>query len=193
MKKIILIFIFFIFSRIVYADIDSTNSGFLTSSPVNDPSATSVTIVNTSRAAKFTSPSDAGTITAIGYWADATSTSASLQMGIYDHNSGSDKPGTLVGSTSTITVPASSGWKEVSGLSISISSSTVYWIAVAVGNVGTDAIDGKTGTGRRSFFNPGAPPLPSTWSASSTESTNTLAVYVIYTTSSGSRRIFLIE
>lgn len=110
-----------------------TNSGFVTTRPTSDPLATNEGFDSWAHANKDTSPSTAGKVTEIGVWVDTASGAADLVFGLYSHDSGSNKPDTLLGSV-TVAKGTTSGWKYGT-VNITISGSTVYWMAVQLDDV----------------------------------------------------------
>lgn len=114
-----------------------TNCGFVASTPAaDDPADSALEFDDRAIVTKDTSDATATLVTEIGVWIGTATEEADITVGIYAHDPGDDEPGTLVGSA-TFAKGTTSGWKKVSGLSISISSSTVYWIAAQLDNVNT--------------------------------------------------------
>lgn len=129
-----------------------TNAGFVTAAPTADPESVSTAQAdNGSRASKFTSPSTAVKITEIGWWTGDATEAANFQVGVYTHDSGGDKPNVLVGSSGDIAKGTGSGWKVGTGLNITISPSTVYWLAWELDDTATftSTDTGGTGSARR--------------------------------------------
>lgn len=113
-----------------------TNAGFVTTAPTSDPSGASVAMDNWAKAQRDTSPLGNYRVTEIGWWCDNATQEANFEVGIYDDNS--DTPGNVVGSLSKTNAKGTdSGWKVVSGLDITLQSSTVYWIAIQLDNTTT--------------------------------------------------------
>lgn len=112
-----------------------TNCGFVTEAPTDDPAESPYTQDSYTSATKDTSPADAATITEIGWYCSGSSEEANFEVGIYDDDSGPDN--LLDGEDRTNAKGTTEGWKRCTGLNISISSSTAYWIAVQCDNTAT--------------------------------------------------------
>jgi hypothetical protein len=92
-------------------------------------SSASHSTTNSKMACKY-SPTTSGTITSISIYISMDG-DATIYLGIYSDNAGT--PGTLLGSGSVATTMAV-GWKTVSGLSISVTSGTNYWLMINWGS-----------------------------------------------------------
>lgn len=118
------------------AVVKGTNAGFVSSAPVADPSGTAFFIDTHSEAVKDTSPAGNNKITEIGWWCDNATEETNFEVGLYDHDAGSDKPDNLLYSDTVNAKGTDSGWKTVS-VDWAISASTIYWIAVQVDDTAT--------------------------------------------------------
>ncbi len=178
-----------ILSSIVLAAVAlGTNAGFVASAPVADPDGSNAIRDSQAVAQKHTTPAGATTITEVGWWCDTATEAANFEVGIYDHNSTSDAPFTLLYSEKTNAKGTDAGWKVRSGLNWSISGSTIYWIAFQLDGTATSTNTNFTATGStRSSRDSGASTLDDpTWNPAHVESaTNTFAVYAVYTTADG--------
>ena len=126
-----------------------TNIGFVTTAPTSDPEGSNSTVDTQAKGFRDTSPSTAIKITEIGWYCDNATEEANFEVAIYDHNVGNNEPDNVVGSISrTNAKGTSAGWKVVTGLSIPISASTIYWIAVQVDNTATTTNTDRGGSGR---------------------------------------------
>ena len=117
--------------------VKGTNCGFVSSAPTSDPtSPSSINCHNLSTGGKFVSPATAIKVTEIGwYCGNNGGTDCNWEAGIYDHNSGDDNPENLLdGASQTNAKGTGTGWKVATGLNITISSSTTYWLAIQVDN-----------------------------------------------------------
>jgi len=162
--------------------VEGTNCGFVTSAPSADPTASSNPIDNYARVSKFTSPAGAITVTEIGWWCDGATEEANFEVCIYDHDAGNDKAKDIVGVSRTNAKGTTSGWKKATGLSISITGNTIYWIGVQLDDVATET---RTNYDSQSYrwgvTASGATTLPDPWDGSA-ESNALMAFYAIYTT-----------
>ncbi len=130
-----------------------TNSGFVTTAPSADPVATNARIDNRVAAFRHTSPSDAIKVVEMGWYCDNQNDEGqNFEVGLYTHDSGNDKPDDLVvGSDKTNTLSSGAGWKAVTGLDITISGSTVYWLAIQVDDSSVDTDYNYTLSGGNKF------------------------------------------
>lgn len=162
------------------------SSGFVTVAPSADPAGGQlVEIESNLRAQKDTSPSDATKIVEIGWWCNENSSESNYEVAIYTHHSGNNKPDAVVGIDATNAKGTSSGWKRATGLNISISGSTIYWIGIQL-----DAMTGGAYTDRESDAGErysrkvgGQTFLPDLWPADSSETADSiLSIYAVYET-----------
>jgi len=114
--------------------VKGTNCGFVTTAPTTDPAANDQAFDNKAFAFKDTSPATAAKITEIGWYCDNTTEAANFEVGLYS-------PDGLVAGTrlyidTTNAKGAAAGWKTAT-VAWDISESTVYWIAVSLGNTAT--------------------------------------------------------
>lgn len=170
-----------------------TNAGFVTAAPTADPAGTAgYALDGYSRAMKVTAPDGATTVTEIGLWIAAEGTTPvnpNFEVAIYDHDSGNDKPGNIVGVSRTNGVGTSEDvWIKSTGLNISITAGTTYWIAIQIdsqtGALQTDYTDG--GTPPRTYATgSGQTTLNEPFTTGSASTTTTYAFYAVYTTGGG--------
>ena len=121
------------------------SSGFVVDSPIADPSGTGLAIDNNQKGTGHTTPVGATKVTEIGWWCDNATEEANYQVAIYDDDAGS--PGNIVGSALTNAKGTGAGWKKVTGLNISVSAETAYWIVVALANTITTTTVDYSGVG----------------------------------------------
>lgn len=164
-----------------------TNSGFVTSAPGSDPGGVALQMDTRAHATKDTAPTGATTVTEIGWWCDNATEAADYEVAVYT-DAGANEPELVVGSVSTGNAKGTtSGWKSVTGLSISITAGTAYWIAVQLDDTATTTnIDGTaSGAAGRAQKN-SVTALPADWGTSSATDTDAaMAIYAIYTTGGG--------
>src|SRR6185295_7485081 len=127
-----------------------------------------------------------GTITEIGWWlGTGTSNGQNWECGIYsDDGAGATSlPVTLQAGSDTSNVLGTVGtWQVCTGLSIAITSGTVYWLAIQADTVGNNfTVDGETGILRRSNDTAHTTALPGTWTDAA-NSNNAVGIYALYTT-----------
>lgn len=160
-----------------------TNCGFCSSAPAADPATgAEFSMDNYSRAVLDVSPADSDlTITEIGWWASNATAEANFEVGIYTDDSGADA---LVSKDDTNAKGTTSGWKPVTGLNISISSSTNYWIAVQCDTSTNSACDTEALSGGSYEFKGISPTLTDPFAGNSGSANNYMAIYAVY--SSGS-------
>lgn len=177
---------------------EGTNCGFVTAAPVVDPEAVdSVQLDTYAWANKFTSPADIDEVTEMGVYVNANPGSGpDFEMGIYADDAGDSEPGVLVDKSTAGALSAGVGWKTKAGLSISLTGSTVYWLAVQCDNDVGGAINQDKNSNAaypsarhyQSLFS-----LPDPWGDSSGSFDGVIAMYAVYTTTAGARRIIMIE
>ena len=159
------------------------NSGFVTVAPSVDPDASSASIDGSSDAmGPWTAPVGATKITEIGWWCDNATEETNFEVAIYDHDSGNNRPGEIVGVSRTNAKGTGAGWKT-STVDINISASTIYWVAVQVDDTSTTtnlnfATDFAAGIrqSRGSTFTE----LPDPWNLTAFENGQGFAIYAVY-------------
>jgi hypothetical protein len=160
--------------------IKGTNCGFVTTAPTSDPSGTGNTALDyEALALKVTSDASAAKVTAIGWWCDNNTEEANFEVAIYSHDAANDRPGNIIGSSTTNAKGTTSGWKNVTGLSITISPSTTYWIAVQLDDTTTTtSTDYQTATERKLIK--ATLTLLDPWGSGSTVYTSLGAIYAVW-------------
>lgn len=113
------------------------SAGFVTTAPSSNPGDASVDMDGFSRATRDTSPSGAETVTEIGWYSTTPSGDGNYEVGIYTDDAINDEPEAVVGSLDTSNTKAAGAtrWEVATGLNISISPSTIYWVAVQLDDV----------------------------------------------------------
>lgn len=167
-----------------------TNAGFVTTAPTADPESSSAfTIDSKAFASKFTSPLNAIKITEIGWWCSDATEEANFEVGIYTHNSGDDNPEAVVGSLNQTNAKGTGvGWKVVTGLDITISSETTYWLAVQLDDTPTSTrVDIDSTSGGKFDWKSPQTELSSPWGVSGfTNDWKSSAIYAVVETASSS-------
>lgn len=123
-----------------------TNAGFVTVAPTTDPEGGGNTIQDGFASAnEHVSPAGNNIITEIGWYASSDTADTNFEVGIY--TDGGLVPDAVVGSLSQTNAKGSGiGWKVATGLSIPLSASTTYWIAMQLDDgAGDTTIDFQTG------------------------------------------------
>ena len=159
-----------------------TNCGFVTVSPSADPAGSNSLMSLKSRAMKDTSPATAAKIVEIGWWCDNATDESNFEVGVYDHNVGDDEPENLLaGASQTNAKGTGAGWKKVTGLNISISSSTIYWIGVELDTTAPpDASTNYTSDAARNARKENQTTLTDPWGTSSGFSSSLYAIYAVW-------------
>ncbi|GAH52188.1 unnamed protein product, partial [marine sediment metagenome] len=140
------------------------NSGFVVAAPVADPLGLDVEAETNAWASKDTSPGTAVKVTELGCWIDNATAAADIDLGIYD-DSGGNTPGDLIGKI-TIAKGGGAGWKSGS-CDITISSSTIYWVAMQVD--ASSGCNGNYGDGNKVDGLYGVAALPDPFGVPDTE------------------------
>ncbi len=197
MKKYLLtIILSLVFISSCYAGlVDGTNMGFVATAPIADPEGSNDTTINdTVRACKFTSPAGATLITEMGWYCSTNPNDGQdFELGIYTHDVGNDEPDALVGKTAATAITAGVGWKVVSGLSISISPSTVYWPAIQLDAANTTKIDRTAAGGDTAALLAPQTALPDpNFGVPDTTGTVNWAIYALYETVAGEAQLIMI-
>ncbi len=165
-----------------HAVVVGVNSGFVTVSPSGDPAGSSLTVDLFAFANKDTTGVGITTITEIGWYTDTATEEANYEVAIYTHDAGNDRPeNRLAGASFTNAKGTDAGWKKVTGLSISVSASTIYWIAVSLQNTATATkVDYSAIGGERLARLTATENLPDPWAGSPSENDNLyFAVYAV--------------
>lgn len=186
MKKLLLIIGFLLFTVNCYgALVEGTNAGFVLTAPTVDPAGPGTVGID-SRAVAFkdTSPSNATLVTEIGWWCNEATEAANYEVAIYTHDAVNDRPDSLIaGYSQTNAKGTIAGWKAKTGLNISISPSTIYWIVVQLDDTATTTnFDGTTDVSYRYDYKSTQTTLPDPWGVSSFTGTRIIAFYAVYTT-----------
>ncbi len=135
-----------------HAVVVGVSAGFVEEAPQDDPGGSDTFFSGDALGFKDTSPATAGKVIEIGWWAENPTEESNFEVAIYDHDSGSDIPKNIVGSKSATNAKGTdAGWKRVTGLDITISSSTVYWIGVQHDSTATATLTNYNAGGRMSF------------------------------------------
>lgn len=144
-----------------------TNCGFVSGAPSADPGASAAATDTYSVALKDTSPVGAVQVTEIGWWCDNATEAANYQVAIYTHDAGNNRPDAIIGSASEAAKGTTAGWKKITGLSIPISPSTIYWIALQLDDTATNTnTDWAASAGDKFDYKASQTSLPSSWGIS---------------------------
>lgn len=159
-----------------------TNSGFVSAAPSADPATTDGQVGAYAIAQKDTSPAGTNKVTALGwYQANAGNSESDYSCGIYSHDAGNDRPNALIATQSSgQSVPVNTEeWLSYTGLNISLTASTTYWIAATAEDVASDCKTDYSTTGDMDYKS-GGPPLPSPWGSSSGSLDRVYSIYALY-------------
>ncbi len=170
--------------------VKGTNCGFVSAAPTVDPAESSIAIDTHSIAMLDTTSAGINTITEIGWYCDNATEEANFEVAIYSDNAST--PDAVVGSiSSTNAKGTTSGWKSATGLSISVSPNTNYWIAVQLDDTATTTnYNSKSSGGNSRKIKNAQTSLPSPWGSSDGSSTISLVGFYAVESSvaSGSSR-----
>lgn len=167
------------------AVVEGTNCGFLTTAPTTDPgNPDSRTIKQVCNGAKFTAPAN-GTITEVGYWQEAGQVIGppNMDLGVFSDDGTGLSPDEQLDSTGIISRPNFNNYWCSGAVSVPITSGTVYWIAVNVGNTLqpiTIGLDNSQNTYSYVEKNQN-PPLPDPWGSSDFDGVGLCCIYAKYT------------
>jgi len=163
-----------------------TNCGFVSAAPTADPGEIETTIDNRCWVCKFTTPVGCTNITELGFYVMSIyHESADYSIALYTHNSGADGPDAVVGTihTGNVTTATTPGWYKYSGLSISVSAETVYWIGVGVEDTtsgSTNTQKAASGSSRLGYHDENNGVLTDPWGAWTATDTVPFAFYALY-------------
>ncbi|MHA1481850.1 MAG: hypothetical protein ACTSQA_00245 [Candidatus Heimdallarchaeaceae archaeon] len=168
------------------AVVSGVNAGFVTEAPVADPVDANRTMGGTSNSqflgVKHNTPAGTTKISEMGVWIDNSTNDMNIDLGIYTHNSGDDRPGTLIGH-GLFAKGTGTGWKTVA-VDIEVDAETTYWVC-SLGNQ-SNAItttNGDTDAGPRAInFATSLTELPASLASGSSFSN---FAYAIYATAEG--------
>ena len=157
-----------------------TNAGFVTVAPTANPSVTQDSVIDfRALAFKVTSPAGATKVTEIGWWCNTATQAANFEVGIYDNNAG--EPGDLIGVLGTNAKGTTTGWKVATGLDITISAETIYWLAVQLDDTSTSTWMGSKFDAAEEFDRKySQTTLTNPWGETDDSSTQILGIYAVY-------------
>ena len=155
-----------------------TNCGFVTTTPTADPAGTGTrTIDNYKRCCAGVTLASSATVIGMGWWCDNATEAGTYELGIYD-DSTEDRLYVSTGNAKGTT----SGWKNVTGLSWSLSAGT-YLLALALTDTSTaTSIDYQTGMTIDYYYTSGESTLPDPYGSYSTSAGSGLAIYALTST-----------
>ena len=156
-----------------------TSSGFCTSAPSSDPGGSGFLQSSRNLCQKDTSPAGAVKITEIGWWCDNATTDANYEVGIYSDNSGN--PQTLLQVSRTHSKGTDAGWKVATGLNLTISPETIYWIAVQCDSTSANSNNASSDIGSGTFLGywNSQTTLATTWAGGVDTFGNIIAIYAL--------------
>ncbi len=195
-NKLIILFLLFFPLQAFGALSDGTNCGFVAVAPTADPAGSNGGIDTVARGSKFTSPSGATKITELGWYCDNATEAANYQIGLYNHDSGNNRPSTQIYSSGDVAKGTGAGWKVATGLNITITPSTIYWIAVQLDDTATQTLynNGSSTSAYTIASKNAQTSLPSPWGTSdATNNTLLAAYYALYTTTNTGSVIMITE
>jgi len=161
-----------------------TNCGFVTVAPTTDPQGPEgIQVGHNAWGCKFTSPAGAVKVTEIGWYSNKITTETNFEIAIYDHDSGNNRPDDIIGVSRTNAKGTTVGWKKATGLNITISPNTIYWIGLYVdGSTPVALCDYDSGQGDRIVALASVDTLPDPWVGADLDTTALSAFYAVYET-----------
>ena len=160
-----------------------TNCGFVSTAPTADPAGSNSIIDGQGIALRDTSPSTAIRIVEVGWWCDTASEAANFEVGLYAADGAivPNEAGTRLFVEAINAKGTTAGWKVVSGLNWTISSSTTYWIAIQCDAVDTTTNDNQNVSGGSGFDKQLLSNLPNPWGSGTIDDTDGIAaVYAVW-------------
>ena len=118
-------------------------------------------------------------MTEIGWWCDNATEEVNYEVTIYTHDAGNDEPQAIITAYRTNAKGTGSGWIKATGLNITISPSTVYWIAWQLDNTATPSLyNWGAGTARTGAL--ASATLPDPWSGGTLYDNDLAGVYAVW-------------
>lgn len=157
----------------------STNCGFVTAAPTENPDGTQTTIGGRSYAFKVTAPVGATGITEIGWYCESANPEENFEVGLYSHDSENNLPSTRLFVDNTNAKGTTAGWKSVV-VDWEITAGTVYWLAIEIDYTeGPTYFDVTENAGELSSYKFSQSTLLDPWQSDGT-STVLSAIYAVY-------------
>ena len=158
-----------------------TNCGLVETAPTSDPTGGFLRVANDSELAMRIIPTRDIIITEIGWWCNEATQAANFEVGIYDHDSGVDRPEDLIHVDRTNAKGTDAGWKVVSGLSWNLTANTTYWIAFQLDDTASvTQTDIEIISGEKNVHKTGQSTLESTWTGTLDGNNNATAIYAVF-------------
>jgi len=160
--------------------VKGTSCGFVIAQPTANPNGTDNTFDTFARYLRDIAPAGATKITEIGWWCENISEESNFEVGLYDHNSGSNKPNNLIQVERTNAKGTAAGWIRVS-VDWTITGGTTYWLAVQLNDTATTTNSNYTSSaGDYCYRNDPATTLPNPQTGG-TRTEILYAIYAVYT------------
>lgn len=160
--------------------VDGTNCGFVLSAPVADPAATSNQIDTKSQACKFVAPAGATKVVEMGWWCDNATEAATTELGIYDHNAGTNLPDNRLG-VASFAKGTTAGWKTAV-VDIDVVAGTTYWLAVQLDDTATNTnYNVVSNAAYKRSDKDSSTSLTNPWGAQTWGDAYLIGVYAVYT------------
>jgi len=127
-----------------------TNTGFVSTAPTADPAGGADQADDSSHVTSDSTGASDTTVTEVGWYTGSDTEDVNFEVGLYAADGASDEAGTLLEVERTNAKGTGAGWKVVTGLNWTVSSSTAYWLAMQLDNTSFTEIDiaSSNGTGR---------------------------------------------
>ena len=181
------------------AMVEGTNFSFVLAAPSTDPDGDGSTQQDTYAWASgiFTSPADIDEVTEMGlYYPTVGTGNPDWNIAVYAHDAGDGEPGAVVGSSGNGALPSDAGWAVRDGLSISVSTSTSYWLGTWCAQDSGGSTNADRDTTLVAFdrhYRGGLGALPNPWGDSTGNFAGSYAIYALYTQVAEGRRIMIIS
>ena len=159
-----------------------TNCGFVTTAPTDDPGGVANNVFDGYyTACKHTSPANVIKIIEIGWWCDTATEASNFEVGVYDDNQGTTGPGSLLSGVSRTNAKGTdAGWKVRTGLNITITAETVYWLAVQLDNTATTTYADSAYVAGSQGYRETASTLPSSETSNQNTGSTGWAIYAVW-------------
>jgi hypothetical protein len=122
------------------------------------------------------------TISEVGWYCRDASEESNYQIGLYSHDSSTNRAKDLLQTSGDKAKGTTSGWKVVNGLSWILEPNTTYWLAVQLDNTATSTgLPAYTITGQLSIRDWSATELENPWGSTYSAQAAALAIYGLFT------------
>lgn len=180
-------------ATVIYAAIvKGTNCGFVTVAPTADPAGSGTVTDAIQKAQKDVAPAGATAITEVGWYCDNATEESNFEVGIYDHNSVTNKPKTQLAVEATNAKGTTAGWKTATlDPPCTVTPGATYWIVFQLDDTATATNTNNASAAGDRVSSVGGTSLPTTWQSGSTEYADYVySIYAVYETGGTTNTVY---